>query len=90
MQKDVFLICSNAMQYNAPDTVYFRQVLPIPVFPFSVFSVRDLHFWSSYQSQSIQVLENKNFENLRQGSDDNEPERKIVRRGRPPTKNLKK
>ncbi|KAG6526853.1 hypothetical protein ZIOFF_016856 [Zingiber officinale] len=22
---DVFLICSNAMQYNAPDTVYFRQ-----------------------------------------------------------------
>lgn len=26
MQADVFLICSNAMQYNAPDTVYFRQV----------------------------------------------------------------
>ena len=26
MQSDIFLICSNAMQYNAPDTVYFRQV----------------------------------------------------------------
>ncbi|KAJ6827611.1 uncharacterized protein M6B38_366915 [Iris pallida] len=24
-EDDVFLICSNAMQYNAPDTVYFRQ-----------------------------------------------------------------
>lgn len=26
LQDDVFLICSNAMQYNAPDTIYFRQV----------------------------------------------------------------
>lgn len=26
MQDDIFLICSNAMQYNAPDTIYFRQV----------------------------------------------------------------
>ncbi|KAK3125130.1 hypothetical protein QOZ80_7BG0600550 [Eleusine coracana subsp. coracana] len=24
-EDDVFLICSNAMQYNAPDTIYFRQ-----------------------------------------------------------------
>lgn len=32
----------------------------------------------------------KNFENLRQDSDDNEPEPKTVRRGRPPTKNVKK
>ena len=81
MQKDVFLICSNAMQYNDLDTVYFRHILPIPipVFPFSVFSVSNLHFWSSYQAQSIQELANKNFENLRQGSDDNEPERKMVK-----------
>lgn len=28
LQKDVFLICSNAMQYNEPDTIYFRQVWP--------------------------------------------------------------
>ncbi|KAK6160832.1 hypothetical protein DH2020_004213 [Rehmannia glutinosa] len=25
LEADVFLICSNAMQYNAPDTVYYRQ-----------------------------------------------------------------
>ncbi|KAK9666923.1 hypothetical protein RND81_14G221100 [Saponaria officinalis] len=24
-EKDIFLICSNGMQYNAPDTIYFRQ-----------------------------------------------------------------
>ncbi|KAK6946540.1 Bromodomain [Dillenia turbinata] len=65
-EKDVFLICSNAMQYNAPDTIYFRQ------------------------ARSIQELAKKNFENLRQDSDDNEPEPRVVRRGRPPTKSLKK
>ncbi|KAK6916821.1 Bromodomain [Dillenia turbinata] len=65
-EKDIFLICSNAMQYNAPDTIYFRQ------------------------ARSIQELAKKNFENLRQDSDDNEPEPKVVRRGRPPTKSLKK
>ncbi|XP_044488937.1 uncharacterized protein LOC123213543 [Mangifera indica] len=61
-EEDVFLICSNAMQYNAPDTIYFRQ------------------------ARSIQELAIKNFENLRQDSDDNGPEIKVVRRGRPPTK----
>ncbi|KAI3921972.1 hypothetical protein MKX01_005661 [Papaver californicum] len=28
-EKDVFLICSNAMEYNAPDTIYFRQARSI-------------------------------------------------------------
>lgn len=42
------------------------------------------------QARSIQELAKKNFENLRQDSDDNEPEPRIVRRGRPPNKNLKK
>ncbi|XP_038991235.1 uncharacterized protein LOC120114368 isoform X1 [Hibiscus syriacus] len=65
-EKDVFLICSNAMQYNAPDTIYFRQ------------------------ARSIQELAKKNFDNLRQDSDDNEAEPKVIRRGRPPTKNFKK
>uniref|UniRef100_A0A2N9F3E5 Bromo domain-containing protein n=1 Tax=Fagus sylvatica TaxID=28930 RepID=A0A2N9F3E5_FAGSY len=65
-EKDVYLICSNAMQYNAPDTIYFRQ------------------------ARSIHELAKKNFENLRQDSDENDLEPKIVRRGRPPTKNLKK
>uniref|UniRef100_A0A804IL62 Bromo domain-containing protein n=1 Tax=Musa acuminata subsp. malaccensis TaxID=214687 RepID=A0A804IL62_MUSAM len=65
-EKDVILICSNAMQYNAPDTIYYRQ------------------------ARSIQELAKKNFENLRQESDDNEPEPKPVRRGRPPSKNIQK
>lgn len=67
-EKDVFLICSNAMQYNSPDTIYFRQ------------------------ARSIQELAKSSFENLRQDSDDNElePEPKVTRRGRPPTKNLKR
>ncbi|KAK8678313.1 hypothetical protein V6N13_143817 [Hibiscus sabdariffa] len=63
---DVFLICSNAMQYNAPDTIYFRQ------------------------ARSIQELAKKDFENLRQDSDEGEPQPKVVRRGRPPGKSLKK
>ncbi|KAL0352515.1 UNVERIFIED_CONTAM: Bromodomain and PHD finger-containing protein 3 [Sesamum calycinum] len=29
IEADVFLICSNAMQYNAPDTVYYRQARSI-------------------------------------------------------------
>ncbi|EHA8589072.1 cat eye syndrome critical region protein 2 [Cocos nucifera] len=63
-EKDVFLISSNAMRYNAPDTIYHRQ------------------------ARSIQELAKKNFDNLRQESDDNEPEPKPkpVRRGRPPSK----
>ncbi|GMH16327.1 hypothetical protein Nepgr_018168 [Nepenthes gracilis] len=65
-EKDVFLLCSNAMQYNASDTIYFRQ------------------------ARAIQELAKSNFENLRQDSDGNELEFKITRRGRPPTKNLKK
>ncbi|XP_050231407.1 uncharacterized protein LOC126680329 isoform X2 [Mercurialis annua] len=65
-EKDVHLISSNAMQYNAPDTIYFRQ------------------------ARTIQELAKRNFENLRQNRDDNEPEPTVVRRGRPPTKNLKK
>uniref|UniRef100_A0A6M2ERJ9 Bromo domain-containing protein n=1 Tax=Populus davidiana TaxID=266767 RepID=A0A6M2ERJ9_9ROSI len=65
-EEDVFLICTNAMQYNAPDTIYFRQ------------------------GRSIQELAKKNFENLRQDSDDNEAEPKVVRRGRPPSENFNK
>ncbi|KAJ0966755.1 hypothetical protein J5N97_023672 [Dioscorea zingiberensis] len=62
-EKDVLLISSNAMMYNAPSTIYHRQ------------------------ARAIQELAKKSFENLRQESDDNEPEPKTVRRGRPPTKN---
>ncbi|KAJ8772682.1 hypothetical protein K2173_027859 [Erythroxylum novogranatense] len=64
-EKDVFLICSNAMQYNSADTIYFRQ------------------------ARTIQELAKKDFENLRQDSDDGEPRPKVVRRGRPPGKSKK-
>nr|XP_009382068.1 PREDICTED: bromodomain-containing protein DDB_G0270170-like isoform X1 [Musa acuminata subsp. malaccensis] len=65
-ENDVFLISSNAMRYNAPDTIYFRQ------------------------ARSIHELAKKNFENLRQEGNDNEPEPKtVVRRGRPPNKHKK-
>ncbi|XP_021827546.1 uncharacterized protein LOC110768167 [Prunus avium] len=65
-EKDAFLICSNAMQYNAPDTIYFRQ------------------------ARSIQELAKKDFDNLRQATDDGEPKPKLARRGRPPGKSMKK
>ncbi|MQM10565.1 hypothetical protein Taro_043459 [Colocasia esculenta] len=29
IQSDVFLVCTNAMEYNAPDTIYFRQARSI-------------------------------------------------------------
>ncbi|XP_074560872.1 uncharacterized protein LOC141817073 isoform X2 [Curcuma longa] len=63
-ENDVFLICSNAMQYNASDTIYHRQ------------------------ARAIQELAKKNFDNLRQESDDNEQEPKPARRGRPPTRDI--
>ncbi|KAL3603204.1 hypothetical protein D5086_004063 [Populus alba] len=59
-EKDVLLICSNAMQYNPSDTIYFRQ------------------------ARAMQELAKKDFENLRQDSDDSEPQTKVARRGRPP------
>ncbi|OIS97242.1 PREDICTED: uncharacterized protein LOC109234525 [Nicotiana attenuata] len=66
LEADVFLICSNAMQYNAPDTVYFRQ------------------------ARSIQDLAKRDFDNLRHEGEDGELQPKVVRRGRPPSKNIKK
>ncbi|KAI4366263.1 hypothetical protein MLD38_022158 [Melastoma candidum] len=66
-EKDIFLICSNAMEYNAPDTVFFKQ------------------------ARAMQELARKDFENLRQDSDSDEPQQpKVVRRGRPPGSGQKK
>ncbi|KAM7256788.1 hypothetical protein ACFE04_012529 [Oxalis oulophora] len=67
--KDVFLICTNAMEYNSQDTIYYRQ------------------------ARSMLEMAKKDFENLRQESgDDSEtpPQPKVVRRGRPPGKSIKK
>ncbi|QCE16764.1 uncharacterized protein LOC114164185 [Vigna unguiculata] len=65
-EKDVFLICSNAMQYNSSDTIYHRQ------------------------ARAMQDIARKDFENLRQDSDDSEPQPKVVQRGRPPGKPSRK
>ncbi|XP_077246155.1 uncharacterized protein LOC143886053 [Tasmannia lanceolata] len=77
MEKDVFLICSNAMQYNAPATIYFRQQASYGHLK---------HLLNFFQARSIHELARKDFENLRQDSEDNELELKSVRRGRPPDK----
>nr|XP_043611621.1 uncharacterized protein LOC122583262 [Erigeron canadensis] len=66
LEADVYLICSNAMQYNPSDTVFFRQ------------------------ARSIQELAKRDFENLRQEGEDGELQPKVVKRGRPPSKHLKK
>ncbi|XP_024967204.1 uncharacterized protein LOC112507040 [Cynara cardunculus var. scolymus] len=66
LEADVYLICSNAMQYNSSDTIYFRQ------------------------ARSIQELAKRDFENLRQEGEDGEIQPKVVKRGRPPGKQVKK
>ncbi|KAJ0702096.1 putative chromatin remodeler Bromodomain family [Helianthus annuus] len=66
LESDVYLICSNAMQYNSSDTVYFRQ------------------------ARSIQELAKRDFENLRLEGEDGELQPKVVKRGRPPGKLVKK
>ncbi|XP_006302024.2 bromodomain-containing protein 9 [Capsella rubella] len=70
-EQDVFLICTNAMEYNSADTVYFRQ------------------------ARAMLELAKKDFGNLRQESDGEEPvslsqQPKVVKRGRPPGSGLKK
>ncbi|KAJ4966940.1 hypothetical protein NE237_018789 [Protea cynaroides] len=51
--------------------------------------IRNLPREETSQARSIQELAQKNFENLRADSEDNETEPKVARRGRPPTKHLK-
>ncbi|CAH8370907.1 unnamed protein product [Eruca vesicaria subsp. sativa] len=70
-EEDVFLICTNAMEYNSADTVYHRQ------------------------ARAMLELAKKDFADLRQESDGEEPvsqsqQPKVVKRGRPPGSGLKK
>lgn len=75
MQDDVFLICSNAMQYNAPDTIYYKQVR---VSSFNLFgsacnrffviigmSKFPYFFLILIKARSIQELAKKKFEKIR-------------------------
>ena len=43
-----------------------------------------------YQARSIHELAKKDFDNLRQDTEDEDPEPKIIRRGRPPGKSWMK
>ncbi|KFK42058.1 hypothetical protein AALP_AA2G205900 [Arabis alpina] len=71
-EEDVFLICTNAMEYNSADTVYHRQ------------------------ARAMLEIAKKDFGNLRQESDEEEPvslsqqQPKVVKRGRPPGTGHKK
>lgn len=44
LQKDIMLICSNAMRYNGPDTIYYKQVW---LFHSSVSWIHTPHFLAS-------------------------------------------
>ncbi|VVA95486.1 unnamed protein product [Arabis nemorensis] len=71
LAEDVFLICTNAMEYNSADTVYHRQ------------------------ARAMLEIAKKDFGNLRQESDEEEPvslsqQPKVVKRGRPPGTGHKK
>uniref|UniRef100_A0A1J3H705 Bromodomain and PHD finger-containing protein 3 n=1 Tax=Noccaea caerulescens TaxID=107243 RepID=A0A1J3H705_NOCCA len=63
-EQDVFLICTNAMEYNSADTVYFRQ------------------------ARAMLEIAKKDFENLRQESDEEEEE--PVTLSQQPTTGIKK
>lgn len=97
LQKDVFLISSNAMKYNAPDTIYFRQVYNICQFLnlYIFFFAQLIYFfvlcYEFAQARAIEELAKRSFDNLRQGGDGTEQQlpKPAGRRGRPPNKNKK-
>lgn len=84
------------MKYNAPDTVYYRQVYKISrlqtfYFLFYVELVLFILPEEFAQARAIEELSKKNFENIRQGGDGTEQQvpKPPARRGRPPNKHKK-
>lgn len=70
MQNDVFLICANAMQYNAPDTIYYKQVrayfISLVHFGLSIlFGVLNYMHKYVWKALSIQELARRKFQRLR-------------------------
>lgn len=68
----MFLICSNAMQYNSPETIYHKQVYCFLVFLFLLNSVvyllpcwLILYLIILEKARAIQELARKKFEKLR-------------------------
>ncbi|KAG8080387.1 hypothetical protein GUJ93_ZPchr0007g6200 [Zizania palustris] len=65
-EDDVFLICSNAMQYNAPDTIYFIQAHSIQELARKRNSGDDLS--SSFHKEQVRKAISRNSENDRSSS----------------------
>lgn len=79
MQSDVFLICSNAMQYNSAETVYHKQVnalftLRLLLFPFLSHVTQQKIIL--VKARAIQELATKKFHRLRVGIERAEKEAK--------------
>ncbi|XP_042037341.1 uncharacterized protein LOC121783360 isoform X2 [Salvia splendens] len=77
-EDDVFLICSNAMQYNAPDTIYHKQARTIQELAKRKFHKIRLNFERNDK-------ENKPEQKARSGSlSKNEMKRHVIRAGQEP------
>ncbi|RID51671.1 hypothetical protein BRARA_H02319 [Brassica rapa] len=67
---DVFLICSNAMEYNSSDTVYYRQARAI----------------QELAKKDFENLRRDSDDEEPQSQQDQQQQPKVARRGRPPKK----
>ncbi|XP_047970322.1 uncharacterized protein LOC125213690 [Salvia hispanica] len=77
-EDDVFLICSNAMQYNAPDTIYHKQARTIQELAKRKFNKIRLNFERNDK-------ENKPEQKARSGSlSKNQMKRPVIRAGQEP------
>ncbi|KAL1219735.1 Transcription factor GTE11 [Cardamine amara subsp. amara] len=74
-ERDVFLICANAMEYNSADTVYYRQARAIQ-------ELAKKDFENLRQDSDDE--EPQNQQNQQQQQQQQQP--KVARRGRPPKK----
>ncbi|KAL5053015.1 hypothetical protein RYX36_033697 [Vicia faba] len=72
-ENDVFLVCSNAMQYNSSDTIYYRQARAM----------------QEIAKKDFENLRQDNDDEDEDDDDSEPPPPKIVQRGRPPGKHTK-
>ncbi|KAL5073776.1 hypothetical protein RYX36_012760 [Vicia faba] len=73
-ENDVFLVCSNAMQYNSSDTIYYRQARAM----------------QEIAKKDFENLRQDSDDEDEDDDDSEPPPPKIVQRGRPPGKHTKK
>ncbi|XWS27822.1 hypothetical protein CRYUN_Cryun25bG0012900 [Craigia yunnanensis] len=60
-ESDVFLICSNAMQYNAPDTIYYKQARSIQELAKKKFEKLRIGVERSEKDSKIEQITKSNF-----------------------------